>query len=120
MKYLCLIYEDEAALAAMPPREYESLVADILDYVGVLRSRGQLLAGEPLKSVRTATTVRVRDGRASITDGPFAETKESLGGFVLVDVPDLDAALAIAAKWPSARFGGVEVRPVDELMPGSH
>jgi hypothetical protein len=121
MKYLCLIYEEEPRLEALPPAEYDALVAEILGYVDGLRARGQLLAGEPLKSVRSATSVRVRDGKASMTDGPFAETKEALGGFILVDVPDLDAALAIAANWPSARFGGVEVRPVAELMtPNPH
>jgi len=88
-------------------------------YVDQMRQRGQLVATEPLESVQTATTVRMRDGQLLTTDGPFAETKEQLGGFFLIEAKDLDEAIAIAAEWPSARIGSIEVRPVlDELKPG--
>jgi hypothetical protein len=83
-----------------------------------MRQRGQLIATEPLESVHTATTVRVRDGQLMTTDGPFAETKEQLGGYFLIEAQDLDEAIAIAAEWPSARIGSIEVRPVlDRLRP---
>jgi hypothetical protein len=76
-----------------------------------------LIAAEPLQSVRTATTVRVRDGRVSMTDGPFAETKETLGGFFLIEARDLNEALQVATKWPSARLGSIEVRPIENGLP---
>ncbi|MGH8481026.1 MAG: YciI family protein [Nevskiaceae bacterium] len=117
MKYLCLAYEEERTLNALSPAEWDALRIETLEYVAELQGRGQLLSAEPLQSVSTATTVRVRNGKVSMTDGPFAETKETLGGFFMVEAPDLDAALAIAAKWPSARFGSIEVRPVDALLP---
>ena len=116
MKYLCLAYEQESVLNALSPEQWAALRAETLDYVEQLRRAGTLLAAEPLQSVQTASTVRVRNGRTSITDGPFAETRETLGGFFLVEAHDLDAALAIAARWPSARFGSIEVRPVDAML----
>ena len=79
-------------------------------------ARGKLLATHALQSVHASTTVRVRQGRVSTTDGPFAETKETLGGFFLIEAPDLDAAIAIAARWPSARIGSIEVRPIEEAL----
>jgi hypothetical protein len=88
-----------------------------LAYVEQLRKRGCLIAAEPLQSVRTATTVRVRNGKVSLTDGPFAETKETLGGFFLIDARDLDDALKVASEWPSARLGSIEVRPIEDGLP---
>src|SRR5512145_3072206 len=116
MKYLCLAYEEERVLDALTPEEWAALRAETLDYVEALRASGRLLVAHPLQSVRTAATVRVRNGRASTTDGPFAETKETLGGIFLIEARDLNEALRIAAKWPSARFGSIEVRPIDEAL----
>jgi hypothetical protein len=113
MKYLCLAYETEGTLNALSAPEWTALRAETLAYVDDLRRSGHLIATEPLQSVRTASTVRVRHGKVSITDGPFAETKETLGGYFLIAARDLDEALAIAAKWPSARLGSIEVRPVE-------
>lgn len=117
MKYLCLAYDDEEMFAKMPRAEWEALREETLDYVQSLRDGGRLLATEPLQSSRTAVTVRVRDRHLSVTDGPFAETKEQLGGFFLLDVRDLNEAIQIAAKWPGARVGTIEVRPLEDGLP---
>jgi hypothetical protein len=114
VKYLCLAYEQESLLNALSPHEWSALRDETMGYVQQLRDRGHLVAAEPLQSVQTASTVRVRNGQRSITDGPFAETKETLGGFFLIEARDLDAALDIAAQWPSARLGSIEVRPVEQ------
>lgn len=116
MKYLCLAYEEESKLNSLSRSEWDVLRRETLEYVEELRQRDQLISAEPLKSVQTATTVRVRNGRLSINDGPFAETKETLGGFFLVDARDLNEAIKIASKWPSARLGSIEVRPVEEEL----
>jgi hypothetical protein len=113
MKYLCLAYEQEATLNALSRAEWAVLRRETLDYVEALRKSGRLLAAEPLQSPRKAVTVRVRHGEPSVTDGPFAETKEHLGGFFLIDAKDLDEAIAIATRWPSARLGSIEVRPLE-------
>jgi len=105
MKYLCLVYSEEARLEAVPDR-------DCVAYDAALRERGRCLASEALQPVRTATTVRVRDGKVALTDGPFAETKEQLTGFYLVEAADLDEALELAAGIPPAQVGSIEVRPV--------
>ncbi len=110
MKYLCLVYSDEKKLEGFPDGE-------CLACGDSLRASDSMVAAEALQPVHTATTVRVRDGKVSITDGPFAETKEQLAGFYLIEARDLDAALAIAAKIPPARVGSIEVRPVRELRP---
>ena len=110
MKYLCLVYLADDKLHAVPDRE-------CLNSGDELRKKGLLLAAEPLFPVQTAKTVRVREGRVSITDGPFAETKEQLAGFYLIDAANHDEALQIAAKIPPARTGSIEVRPVRELQP---
>ncbi len=112
MKYLCLIYSNEQILHSHPdsPRDDECLA-----YAQSVQASGRMLAAEPLESVQTATTVRMRSGKVSITDGPFAETKEQLAGFYLIDARDLNDALQIAAHIPAARVGSVEVRPVREL-----
>ena len=117
MKYLCLAYEEEQKLNALSKAEWDALRAETLAYVEALAKKGYLIAAEPLKSVRTARTVRVRNGKLSITDGPFAETKEILGGFFLINAADLSEALQIASNWPSARLGSIEVRPIEEGLP---
>jgi len=117
MKFLCLAYEEQAVLDALTEQEWHALRHETLEYVDGLRSRGQLIDTRPLQSATTASTVRVRSGRSSITDGPFAETKEQLGGYFLIEAADVDEALHIAAAWPSARLGAIEVRPVEEELP---
>ena len=110
MKYLCLVYLSADKWSAVPDRE-------CFDCGNGLRTNGTLLAAEPLHPIDTATTVRVRHGKVMVTDGPFAETKEQLAGFYLVEAMDLDEAIEIAAKIPPAREGSIEVRPVRELQP---
>jgi len=105
MRYLYLVYGEEKALEAMPD-------SDCLAYDEAIRSSGHCIASEALQPVATATTVRVRNGRLSVTDGPFAETKECLAGFYLVEAKDLNEAIQLAAKIPPARVGSVEVRPI--------
>jgi hypothetical protein len=117
MKYLCLAYEEEAKLNSLSKTEWDALRNETLAYVAKLQKSGCLISAEPLQSVRTATTVRVRSGKVSLMDGPFAETKETLGGFFLIQAPDLDEALQVAAQWPSARLGSIEVRPIEEGLP---
>ena len=108
MKYLCLVYLEKDKWHAVPDRECK-------DCGDAFRGRGVLLAAEPLEPVDTATTVRIRNGKTYITDGPFAETKEQLAGFILIEAANLDDAIRIAARVPAARFGSVEVRPTREL-----
>ena len=115
MKYLCLVYVEEKVLNTLPKEERQVLSDESIAYCDGLQKIGQLLAASPLHPVETATTVRVRDGKASITDGPFAETKEQLGGFLMLDVRDLNDAVRIATNFPAARIGSVEVRPMKEL-----
>ena len=110
MKYLCLVYMEKDKLHAVPDKE-------CLECGNGFRQSGVLVAAEALQPVDTATTVRVRNGKVAITDGPFAETKEQLAGFYLVEACDLNEALQIAAKIPPAREGSVEVRPVRQLAP---
>jgi len=110
MKYLCLVYLESGKLHAVPDRECANCGEG-------LRRRGVLVAAEALEPIETATSVRVRNGRILVTDGPFAETKEQLAGFYLVDAENLDEAIQIAGKIPPAREGTVEVRPVRELNP---
>lgn len=116
MKYMLLIYFDEA-WDKLTPAERQHIYREQKQLADDLTARGQALAGSPLHPVSTATTVRVRDGKRLITDGPFAETREFLGGYMVIDVPDLDAALDIAARGAVARVGMVEVRPVREGPP---
>ena len=112
MKYLCLIYDDEKALESMPKSESEAFMGEYFAFTEGIRESGQYVAGEALHPVATATTVRIRNGNLSTTDGPFAETKEQLGGFYLIDVASEDEALEWAAKMPNHPYGSVEVRPV--------
>jgi len=116
MKFLCLAYEEEAVLDALTLEEWQELRRETLEYVEGLRSRGQLIDARPLQSAKAALTVRVRSGRPSITDGPFAETKEQLGGYFLIEAADVAEAVRIAGDWPSARFGTIEVRPLEEEL----
>ncbi|MBI1805497.1 MAG: YciI family protein [Ignavibacteria bacterium] len=109
MKYLCLVYSEEKKLETMSDDE-------CMEYDAAIRKSGHCLASEALKPVQTATTVRVRNGTVSITDGPFAETKEQLAGFYLIDARDLDDAIEIASKIPPARVGSIEIRPIRELI----
>lgn len=113
MKFLCLAYEEERKLNALSKSEWSTLRIETLAYVDELRKKGCLIAAEPLQSVRTAATVRVRDGSVCRTDGPFAETKEQLGGFFLIEARNMNEAIGMAAKWPSARLGSIEVRPIE-------
>ncbi|HEX7121379.1 MAG TPA: YciI family protein [Gemmatimonadaceae bacterium] len=112
MKYLCLIYRDEHALATMSPEQLGTIRGEYLAFADDIRSRGNLVAGQALQPSTAATTIRVRDGKVLTTDGPFAETKEQLGGFFLIEAKDLNEAIQLAARIPGARFGAVEVRPV--------
>ena len=110
MKYLCLVYLEPDKFTAVPDRECMNCGED-------LKNKGLLLAAEPLFRADTAKTVRVRNGHVAVTDGPFAETKEQLAGFYLIDADNHDEALQIASKIPPAREGSIEVRPVRELQP---
>jgi hypothetical protein len=112
MKYLCLIYAEEREMYARPAAELEAIAGECVDFDARLKQHGQFVGCERLQPVRTAATVRLRDGKASVTDGPFAETKEQLAGFYLVDARDLNEAIRIASGIPPARLGCVEVRPV--------
>jgi hypothetical protein len=112
MKYLCLVYLDEKTFATTPGRPSD---AECFAFGEGIRESGRYIAAEALQPVKTGKTVRVRNGKASITDGPFAETKEQLGGFYLIEAANLDEALQLAAKIPPARVGSIEVRPIREL-----
>jgi hypothetical protein len=110
MKYVCLVYLEGEKLHAVPDRECMACGTG-------LRDSGQLVAAEALQPVETATTIRIRNGKVLVTDGPFAETKEQLAGFYLLEARDLNEAIQLASKIPPAREGSVEVRPVRELVP---
>ena len=114
MQYLLLIYDNEAKLNALPPAQLVDMYAEYGALTQSLKNSGSFLAGRQLHPVAQATTVRVKDGKQTVTDGPFAETKEQLGGFYMVEAADLDEAVAIAARIPSARTGSIEVRPIVE------
>jgi len=114
MKYLCLIYDEEKKLQAMTKSEMDALMREYFAFTNDLRSSGNYLGGNDLQPIRNATTVRVRNGKVSTTDGPFAETREQLGGYYLVEAGDLNEAIQIASRIPSARMGSIEVRPIQE------
>jgi len=115
MRYLLLIHDQESTFAKMSPNEMEKLMADYNKFGEELRASGAFKDAARLREVATATTVRVREGKTLTTDGPFAETKEQLGGYYLIDVKNLDEAIRWASKIPSAKLGCVEVRPVWEM-----
>ncbi|HXU69767.1 MAG TPA: YciI family protein [Polyangia bacterium] len=112
MQYMLLIYDNEKMLPSMNDKERNALMGEYFAFTEELKKSGKHIAGDALQPTSTATTVRVREGKRLTTDGPFAETKEQLGGYYLVNAKDLDEAMAWAAKIPGARFGSIEVRPV--------
>lgn len=112
MRYLCLIYDEERKWAEMPADESDAMMGEYFAFTQGIRDSGHYVAGEALQPVSTATTIRIRNGRLSTTDGPFAETKEQLGGFYLIEARDLNEAIQVASKIPSARIGSIEIRPV--------
>jgi hypothetical protein len=115
MKYICLVYGEEATLNALPQTEVDRLIDEVAANNEELRRSGNLILTEALEQVVAATTIRVRNGKVSVTDGPFAETTEQLGGFVLIEARDLNDAIRIAGTIPGARLGSVEVRPIIDL-----
>ena len=115
MRYLCLLYGDEGRWEKVTKEEMDALYGEYVALTDDLKRSGHHLAGDPLYPTKSATTVRVRNGRVSATDGPFAETKEQLGGYFLIDARDLNEAIQIAARIPAARTGSVEVRPIWEM-----
>jgi hypothetical protein len=112
MQFLLLIYSAEATFAKMNPQDVAAMSAEYGKFTQEITKSGHYRGGERLKPIAAATTVRVRDGKRVTTDGPFAETKEQLGGFYLIDANDLDEAIAVAARIPGARVGSIEVRPI--------
>jgi hypothetical protein len=115
MRYLCLIYDEEKKIAGMSQSEQEKFMGDYFTFTEDIRKSGHHLAGEALQPVNTATTIRMRNGKISTTDGPFAETKEQLGGFYMINARDLNEAIKVAAKIPSAKLGSIEIRPIQEF-----
>jgi len=115
VKYMLLIYSNPANWAALSETERHALNADYGTFTQEIVASGEFVSGDPLAGVDTATTVKVRGGEADTTDGPFIESKEHLAGYYVVDCKDLDRALALAARIPDARFGGIEVRPVLDM-----
>ena len=118
MKYLCLIYFEETAMDALSENDRQTLVREANAYEAELKANGQMITSSPLQRVATATTVRVRNGKLSTTDGPFAETKEQLGGFILIEAKDLNEAIRVAANMPLAKYCSIEVRPLPLPKPG--
>ena len=118
MKYACLVYAEPGVMAALSPEEGARLTDDSVDYDAGLAASGHMIVAQALESTESAVTIRVRNGKASSTDGPFAETKEQLAGFYMVEARDLNEAFQIASKIPPAQFGSIEVRPTRELVPG--
>jgi hypothetical protein len=116
MKYLCLAYEEEKRLNDLSRDEWDDLRRETLAYVEVLRKNGHLILTNALQSARTAATLTVRSGKLSVMDGPYAETKEQLGGFFLIEASDRNEAIEVASRWPSARLGSIEVRPIEEVL----
>ena len=117
MKYICLVYLVEKDMSAMTKKEADACTEESLAYDDGLRKSGHFVAAHALQPVEAATTIRVRSGKLSTTDGPFAETKEQLGGFILIEARDLNEAMQVAAKIPMARHGSIEVRPIREIRP---
>jgi hypothetical protein len=112
MRYLCLIYENEQAWATMPKEKADAIFGEYFAFTEGIKQSGQYVGGEALQPTATATTVRVRNGNVATTDGPFAETKEQLGGYYLIEARDLNEAIQVAAKIPGSREGSVEIRPI--------
>ena len=112
MKYLCMIFDDESKWGTMTPEESGAWMGEYGTFTKAIHESGQFVSGEALQPTATATTVRVRNGKISTTDGPFVETKEQLGGYYLIEARDLNEAIQVAARIPAARTGGIEVRPI--------
>ncbi|MAY16065.1 MAG: dehydrogenase [Oceanospirillaceae bacterium] len=116
MKYLALVYYQESAMNQMSQQEWDALNRECIACVGSLQQSGNFLDGAPLEQSPSATTIRVRDDKLLVTDGPFAETKEQLAGYYLLEANDLNQAIQLAQKIPPARYGSVEIRPIRELQ----
>ena len=115
MRYICLVYQDEETAAAIPEAEKAMIIRELLDHPDLLRERGHYIGSSPLQPASTAATIRVRGSKMAITDGPFAETKEQLGGFYLIEAIDLNEAIRIASRMPPARLGCIEIRALKEI-----
>jgi hypothetical protein len=115
MRYLCLIYDEEKNASGMSKSEADAFMGEYMAFTQGIRTSGHYVAGEALQPVQSATTVRVRNGKVTTTDGPFAETKEQLGGFYMIKARDLNDAIQVASRIPSARQGSIEIRPVVEF-----
>ena len=115
MKYLCLVFYDEKVRNALSDEESQALIEEARSFDEDMRRSGHILTAFPLEQVYSASTVRIRNGKATVTDGPFVETNEQIGGFVLLEANDLNQAIQLASRIPPARLGGVEVRPIMEL-----
>jgi hypothetical protein len=112
MKYLCLIYSDETRYPKMSPDELTAMMGEYVEFTRSIRASGHHAGGHRLEPTHTATTIRVRNGKVSTTDGPFAETKEQLGGYYMIDARDLNEAIQVASRIPGAKVGSIEVRPI--------
>lgn len=117
MKYLCLVFYDEKVRNGLSDRDSQALIEEARSFDEDMRRSGHLIAAFPLEQIHSAGTVRIRNGKPAVTDGPFAETNEQIGGFVLLEANDLNQAIQLASRIPPARLGGVEVRPIMELNP---
>jgi len=115
MHYLCLIYSDETMWPKMPKAEADKMMGEYLDFTDDIRKSGHYLGGNRLQPTHAATTIRLRNGKLSTTDGPYLETKEQLGGYYLIEAKDLNEAIQVASRIPGARVGGIEVRPIAEV-----
>jgi hypothetical protein len=116
MKFVCLGYLDEAKFSAIPPAEAESMMEECFAYDDVLRRGGHFVGGEALDSVRKAVTLRMKEGAVEVTDGPYAETKETLGGILLLEARDMAHAIELMSKHPGVKVGPFEIRPADETI----
>lgn len=112
MQYVVLIYENETESRAFAPEERKKIHGEYMEFTKSIKESGHLKAGDALQPTSTATTVRIRDGKQLVTDGPFAETREQLAGYYLIEAKDLDDARSVAARVPGARYGSIEVRPI--------
>jgi len=115
MQYMCLIYDDEKQFGSMSEAELNALMGEYFAFTEAIKKSGHYVAGEALQPVQTATSLRIRNGKLSTTDGPFAETKEQLGGFYMIEAKDLNEAIQIGSRIPGAKHGSIEVRPVWEV-----
>jgi hypothetical protein len=116
VKFLCLAYEEQKKLDDLSRGEWDALRLETLAYVEILKKSGHLILTHALQSASTAATVRIRSGQRAVADGPYAETKEQLGGFFLIEARDRDEAIELASRWPSARLGSIELRPIEEVL----